>query len=388
MRVTGNWLPISTVGPEPARAFAPHPLPPDPPLSIGADLDREIERAVHALGGLEQITTLLPDPPLFLYAYVRKEAVLSSQIEGTRSSLSDLLLFEVDETAPVPLDDVVETSNYVAALNRGIERLRGGLPVCARLIREVHAELLKRGRGSDKTPGEFRRIQNWVGGVGPQDADFIPPPPDHVPGLITDLERFVNDEPERTPVLIKAALAHAQFETIHPFLDGNGRVGRLLVSLLLHDGGLLAEPLLYLSLYFKRHRQVYYERLQAIRTQGDWEGWLRFFVQGVSSTATGAIQTARELVALFDEDRKRIQDKISRPGSALQIHEVFKKHPVRSVPQIAEITGLSPPTVNRALGDLCDPEWGPIRELTGKRRNRLYGYRRYLDVLNEGTETE
>ena len=304
---TGDYVLISTVGDEPVKAFVPRPLPPAPPLVIDDALRDALDRALLALGRLDGVTALLPDTRLFLYMYVRKEAVLSSQIEGTQSSLSDLLLFELEEAPGVPLVDVTEVSNYVAALEHGLSRCREGFPLSNRLIREIHCVLLREGRGSEKSPGEFRRSQNWIGGIRPGNARFVPPPPERVADAMSDLELFLHDKPARSPFLVKAALAHAQFETIHPFLDGNGRVGRLLITLLLCLEGVLGEPLLYLSLYFKTHRARYYELLDAIRTEGDWEAWLRFFAEGVYETAENAVGTARRLAEMFTRDREHVQ---------------------------------------------------------------------------------
>jgi len=382
--VTGNWLTISTVGDESVQAFVPHPLPPEPPLEITGSIRQVLEDALVALGRLDSVSMLLPDTALFLYGYVRKEAVLSSQIEGTQSSLSDLLLFEMDEAPGVPVDDAAEVSCYVAALEHGLRRLAEGFPMSNRLLREIHRVLLAKGRGVDKDPGEFRRSQNWIGGTRPGNATYVPPPPERVADCMHELERFLHDEPERSGVLIKAALSHAQFETVHPFLDGNGRLGRLLITLLLCNEGFLKEPMLYLSLYFKTHREVYYDLLQRVRTEGDWEAWLRFFAEGVAETAESAVSAARSLVDLFEKDRQLIQAKGST-GSALQIHHALQGRPITSISRAAKETGLSVPTVGSALQVLC--ELGIARELTGKRRNRLYGYDHYLQILSEGTET-
>jgi Fic family protein len=381
--VTGNWLTISTVGDESVQAFVPHPLPPEPPLEITGSIRQVLEDALVALGRLDSVSMLLPDTALFLYGYVRKEAVLSSQIEGTQSSLSDLLLFEMDEAPGVPVDDAAEVSCYVAALEHGLRRLAEGFPMSNRLLREIHRVLLAKGRGVDKDPGEFRRSQNWIGGTRPGNATYVPPPPERVADCMHELERFLHDEPERSGVLIKAALSHAQFETVHPFLDGNGRLGRLLITLLLCNEGFLKEPMLYLSLYFKTHREVYYDLLQRVRTEGDWEAWLRFFAEGVAETAESAVSAARSLVDLFEKDRQLIQAKGST-GSALQIHHALQGRPITSISRVAKETGLSVPTVGSALQVLC--ELGIARELTGKRRNRLYGYDRYLQILSEGPE--
>ena len=268
----GRYI-ITAYGNENVRAFVPPPLPPDPPLRLDA-LQRLLEQANQSLGRLDGLASVLPNLPLFIYAYVRKEAVLSSQIEGTQSSISDLLLFENKEAPGVPLNDVEEVSNYVLALNHGLERMRGGFPLSLRLIREIHAVLLSKGRGNDKQPGEFRLSQNWIGGTRPGTAAYVPPPPKLVPECMNALELFLHEDRADLPLLIRAGLTHVQFETIHPFLDGNGRLGRLLITFLLCAGGVLREPILYLSLYFKQHRPVYYELLDRVRTKGDWEAWL------------------------------------------------------------------------------------------------------------------
>ena len=292
--ITGRYE-VTGIGGEQVKAFVPHPLPPNPPLDLSNGRQRLLERATLALGRLDSITLLLPDPNLFLYAYVRREAVLSSQIEGTQSSLADLLLFELEEAPGVPFDDVVEVSNYVAALEHGMKRLREGFPLSNRLIREMHATLLSRGRGDEKSPGEFRRTQNWIGGTRPGNAHFVPPPPSHVEDGMAALERFIHDAGTPYPALVKAALAHVQFETIHPFLDGNGRIGRLLIAFILHHGGVLSKPLLYLSLYLKQHQAEYYRLLDLVRAEGGWEAWLDFFLEGVENTASNAVQTAQRL---------------------------------------------------------------------------------------------
>src|SRR6185437_3697027 len=318
---TGSHQTISTVGEEKVQAFIPKPLPPAPPLNIGADLREQLDGALLALGRLDSVTTLLPDTRLFLYMYIRKEAVLSSQIEGTQSSLSDLLLFEADEAPGVPLDDVGEVSNYVAAMDHGLQRIRGNFPLSNRLIREIHGILLGSGRGSTKEPGEFRRSQNWIGGTRPGNAAFVPPPAGTVADCMGQRELWLHDQTPsgRTPPLLKAALAHVQFETIHPFLDGNGRVGRLLITLLLCVEGVLSEPLLYLSLYFKEHRPEYYALLDSVRRDGNWEAWLSFFTRGVRETAAAAVGTAQRLVQRAQTDAQSIQAIKRRAGSALRV---------------------------------------------------------------------
>jgi Fic family protein len=295
-----------------------------------------------------------------------------------------LLLFEMEQAPGAPVDDVVEVSNYVAAMEHGLARLRGGFQLSSRLIREIHAKLLARGRGSDKEPGEFRRSQNWIGGSRPGNAVFVPPPHTAVSDCISDLERFLHDSGDGLPVLVKAALAHVQFETIHPFLDGNGRVGRLLVTFLLCHAGILRDPLLYLSLYLKRHRAEYYRLLEAVRRDGDWEAWLEFFLRGVAETAEGAVTTARRLVAVFDEDRTRVQGRGRRAGSALRVHEALKARPLTTLQHVARRAELSFPAATAGMAVLV--ELGVARELTGKRRNRVFVYDRYLTLVGEDTE--
>ena len=373
----------TSAGGEAFQAFVPHALPPTPPVDL-VPLQLTLERAQVAIGRLDALSTLLPDTRLFLYSYVRKEAVVSSQIEGTQSSLSDLLLFEFDEAPGVPIDDIVEVSNYVAALEHGLARLLEGFPLANRLVREIHACLMARGRGSDKAPGEFRRSQNWIGGSRPRDAHFVPPPPHVVEECMSDLERFLHGEPREHSALIRAGLAHVQFETIHPFLDGNGRVGRLLITFLLCHDGLLQEPMLYLSLYFKQNRAEYYEKLDAVRREGDWEGWLTFFLNGVAETAEGAVTAAQQLVATFESDRERVREAGRAAGSALRVHQTMQERPITSIKHVARQSGLSFPAAASAMGLL--EELGVARELTGKRRNRFYGYDAYLRILSEGTE--
>ncbi|MFN0078567.1 MAG: Fic family protein [Prosthecobacter sp.] len=380
---TGTYHTTATAG-ETVRAFVPHDLPPEPALDVSGQRQRLLERATLAVGRLDSVSTLLPDPQLFLYAYVRREAVLSSQIEGTQSSLSDLLLFELEELPGAPFDDVVEVSNYIAALDHGMARLREGFPLCNRLLREMHAKLMSRGRGSDKEPGEFRRSQNWIGGTRPGNARFVPPPPHEVEARMAALEHFLHDEAGGMPLLLKAALAHVQFETIHPFLDGNGRLGRLLIALLLHQGGLLTQPLLYLSLYLKQHRPVYYELLDRIRSQGDWEAWVDFFLEGVEQTALGAVQTARRLVELFDTDTRRTQDIGRGAANALRVLAALRHRPMLSLKQLCHTSTMTFPTASKAMQQLVSA--GIARELTGQRRNRVFVYDAYLTILNEGGE--
>lgn len=378
----GRYI-ITAYGNENVRAFVPPPLPPDPPLRLDA-LQRLLEQANQSLGRLDGLASVLPNLPLFIYAYVRKEAVLSSQIEGTQSSISDLLLFENKEAPGVPLNDVEEVSNYVLALNHGLERMRGGFPLSLRLIREIHAVLLSKGRGNDKQPGEFRLSQNWIGGTRPGTAAYVPPPPKLVPECMNALELFLHEDRADLPLLIRAGLTHVQFETIHPFLDGNGRLGRLLITFLLCAGGVLREPILYLSLYFKQHRPVYYELLDRVRTKGDWEAWLEFFLTGVRDTAEQAASAARRILAIFEEHRRGIEE-LGRPAaSVLRVFEHVQRNPIISIPGTAAAIGLSAPTVAKSLEHLR--QMGILREITGRQRDRLFVYDAYISILNEGTE--
>ena len=375
---------VTRLGGEEVRAFVPNPLPPEPLLELNGSRQRLLERATLGLGRLDSITTLLPDPQLFLYACVRREAVLSSQIEGTQSSLSDLLLFELNEAPGVPLDDVVEVSNYVCALEHGMARLRSGFPLSNRLIREMHEQLLARGRGSEKQPGEFRRTQNWIGGTRPGNAHYVPPPPLFVDELMSAFERTLHEPTAQYPILITTALAHVQFETIHPFLDGNGRIGRLLIPLVLHDAGILQQPLLYLSLYFKQHRDEYYRLLDRVRNTGDWESWLDFFLEGVVATANGAVDTAQRLVALFKEDMAHVRAAGRGAPTMLRVLQALHERPVITINEVVRRTDLSFPTAAKGMRSLMDR--GLARELTGFRRNRVFAYDRYLAILSEGAE--
>ena len=381
--IQGHYITISTVG-EKAQAFVPAPLPPTPPIEWSSELREKFDQALLALGRLDSVSVLLPDTSLFLYMYVRKEAVLSSMIEGTQSSLSDLLLFEFKHQPGVPLDDVQEVSNYVAALNHGLNRLNEDFPLSLRLLKEIHSVLLSKGCGKECDPGEFRRSQNWIDGSRPGTAAFVPPPPEYVQECMGKLELFLHDQPEKTSVLIKAALAHVQFETIHPFLDGNGRLGRLIITLLLCSEKVLKEPMLYLSLYFKTHRQRYYELLNEVRLTGDWEAWLNFFADAVIHTATQAVETAQQLMKLSAEDGQRVNGLKRISGSAHLIHKAMLERPMASPNWIQEKTQLSPATVNSCLREL--EQLGIVKEVTGQKRNRLYSYVEYIRIMNEGTE--
>ena len=382
-RKIGQYVHCATAG-ETYRAYVPSPLPPAPPLAIDAELLTLLEQANRALGRLDGIADLLPDRNLFLYQYVRREAVVSSQIEGTQSSLSDLLLFELQEAPGALLDDVAEVSQYVAALDHGLKRLAGDFPLCLRLLREIHGVLLAHGRGAHKQPGEFRRSQNWLGGTRPGNAAFVPPPPERLAECLDALERFLHGDDGGLPVLVKTALAHVQFETIHPFLDGNGRLGRLLIILMLVDAGVLRQPLLYLSLYFKVHRLEYYDRLQRVRTHGDWEGWLGFYLKGVADTAQQAVDAARRLLGIFEQDRERIRGLGRITTSALEVHRHLQQRPVSRVAEAVAATGINRTTVTAVFRRLV--ELGMVRELPGRQRNRVFVYTACLDILSEDTQ--
>ncbi len=380
---TGQFV-VSTAAGESVRSFVPVGLPPDPPLDFGGGLLQLLERAQLACGRLDGVSTMLPGPDVFLYSCVRREAVLSSQIEGTKSTLSDLLLFELDEAPGVPFDDVVEVSNYVAALEHGLSRLSGGFPLSNRLLREVHERLLSRGRGADKRPGEFRASQNWIGGTRPGNAQYVPPPPHLVGDCMTSLEGFLHAESDGLPALVRAGMAHVQFETIHPFLDGNGRAGRLMIALMLYEAGILHRPLLYLSLFFKQHRSEYYRLLDVVRRDGDWEAWIGFFLEGVAMTAQSAVASAHRLLALFQEDSKRVRGLDRNAASGLRVFDAFRARPLATLNALAASTGASFPTATRAVDAL--ERLGIVREITGRKRERVFAYTRYLAILNEGTE--
>lgn len=349
-------------------------------------MQRLLDHTNQALGRLDGITLLLPDPDQFIYTFVRKEAVLSSQIEGTQSSLSDLLLFEHDAAPGALREDTQETANYIAALDFGLEQiaLPGAPPLGARLLREVHRRLLQTGRGADKNPGELRRDQNWLGGSRPGVARFVPPPWQEVAPAMSALEKFIHDDPAPTPVLIKAALAHVQFETIHPFLDGNGLVGRLLITLLLCSEGVLSRPLLYLSLHFKRNRDSYYEHLRRVRTDGAWEDWLRFFLEGVIEVAESTTLTTQRVVAMVERDRQKIHSFGRSAATALRVHDLATRSVVIGASPTAKRLGLTGPPVYGAIERL--EKAGILREATGRQRGKLYVYDEYLTILNEGTE--
>jgi Fic family protein len=373
------------------RAFLPAPLPPSPPVQLRGQLRKSLSQADRALGRLDGSIQTLPNPDLFVFMYVRKEAVLSSQIEGTQSSLQDLLAAEAQILSIDRPRDVYEVVNYVRAVNYGLERL-AKLPVSIRLIQEIHAKLLEGVRGSDRKPGELRRSQNWIGpsGCSLREAVFVPPPPHQVLDALGDLETFLQQEDD-LPLLVKIGLAHAQFETIHPFLDGNGRVGRLLITFLLCERRVLLKPVLYLSYYFKRHRAAYYERLQAIRDAGDWEGWLAFFLQGVADVSVQATETARRILALRESHRALITEHFGRTaGNGHRLLESLYERPIVSVNDVQDLIGTAYPAANRLVGRM--EQHGILREITGQSRNRRFRYEDYVllfaDTESEGQKTD
>jgi len=381
---TGEYR-IRIVGEETISAFIPFPLPPRPSIVWEGALHQALEAAVFALGRLEGVAASLPNPHLFLYCYLRKEAVLSSQIEGIQSSLAALLRFEVDEAPGAPRGDVEECSRYIHALEYGLQRLKEGFPLSNRLLRDIHRILLSHGRGSNKLPGQFRSSQNWIGGTRPGNARFVPPPPTELAECMGQLEVFLHATEDGLPTLVRAGLAHVQFETIHPFLDGNGRIGRMLITLLLHHTGTLRTPFLYLSLYLKQNREAYYDLLDQVRLKGDWEAWLAFFLQGVRETADDAVATSDRISKIFAGDRNQIEKAKLRVGSALRVHEALMLRPISTIAEVCKWTKLSFPTVSASMSLLVDLRIAV--EITGKAHNRIFAYDRFLSVLAEGTET-
>lgn len=384
-RETGRYESTSAGG-EQVRAFVPHALPPaGPPIVVEGALAQRVRAAEQALVRLELAGEMVPSLDWFIYAFVRKEAVLSSQIEGTQATLMDLLHYEAERNAPPPNADVEEVCNYLDALTFAREQLTdpSGLPLSMRLLNETHRLLLRGVRGDNKQPGEVRRSQNWIGGSRPGNAAHVPPPPNALPEVLSALERYIHADDSLPPV-VRAGLLHVQFETIHPYLDGNGRIGRLLVTLLLEHGRLLTRPLLYLSLFFKRHRKEYYRRLNAVRVDGDWEAWLDFFLDGVATIAAEAVATSRDLFTLVTADRQRV---IHHPGVnllAVQLFERLPSRPIVTAPWVVEALSTTKPTAGRAIEAL--EAAGVLAETTGKKRDRVYAYRAYLDQLRAGTE--
>ncbi len=380
-RNTGFFVKSVTQG-ETVQAFVPKTLPPDPTLNL-EPLYPLMDEANQALGQLEGISMRLPNIYLFLYMYIRKEALLSSQIEGTQSSLSELLLHESSESPGVPLSEIEEVLNYVTAMNLGLQRLEE-IPLSLRLIKEIHHNLLSMGRGKHKQPGEFRTSQNWIGGTRPGNALFVPPPPNEVLNCMGDLELFIHNRDINLPILIKVALVHVQFETIHPFLDGNGRIGRLLITLMLCAEKKLQNPLLYLSLYFKTNRQTYYKLLNEVREEGTWENWIEFFLIGVRDTSNQAIKTSLKILDLFEEDVKKINTLGRAAHSVHKLHKCMENYPVTTIHHLVAKTDMPYPTVNRSMRHLIRLDI--VRETTGHSRNRVFEYQKYLSVLSQGTD--
>jgi len=377
----GKYVKSSIVSGESFNSYIPSNLPPEPPIDL-SEIYPLLDKANTALGRLDGISLVLPDPALFLYMYVRKEAVLSSQIEGTQSSLSDLLLFENNGQSSNNLfDDVTEVSSYVAAMNYSIERLEK-LPLSLRLIKEAHEKLMNNSRGNNKNPGEFRTSQNWIGGSRPGNALFVPPPAEKLMDCLDNFEKFLHDEKVKMPILIRAAIAHVQFETIHPFLDGNGRIGRLLITLMLCNDGILKQPSLYLSLYFKANRQEYYNHLQNIRETGDFESWIKFFLTGVEKTSNGAVTTAKNIINLFNQDSNLIETSDKCTPAILAIYKYLQKSPITNTGKIKEECKISLPTIIRNMENL--EYLGIVEEVTKKERHKIFVYKKYLEILNDG----
>ena len=369
----------STVTGETVRAFIPPPLPPVPELQLNGLL-QYLDRANQGLGRLNGMTKLLPDIRFLLYLYVRKEALVSSQIEGTQSSFADLLLYENEAKPHVPVEDVEEVSNYVAAMQHGLKRLKGGFPLSLRLIREIHAILLRGGRGANKMPGEFRRSQNWIGGTRPGNASFVPPPPERLMECLNEFENFLHDDKHKLPVLLEAGLVHVQFESIHPFLDGNGRIGRLLVAALMEQWGLLREPLMYLSGYLKQHQDEYYRRLSAIRGEGDWEGWVSFFLEGVAAASAAAERGIIDVASLITADRKQLLESAKAGPVSYRLFELLPMMPRFSVEHVRRRLETTFPTASAAVKLL--EYLGIVAELTGQKKNRVYSYQAYVGLLS------
>ena len=375
----GKYTKSSLVASEEYKVYIPNALPPKPIINM-AEISGWLEKANIAIGELNGVVEAAPDPSVINYIYVRKEAVLSSQIEGTQSTLDDLMKHESGAAAGVPVDDVAEVSTYVAAMNHGIKRIQNGFPLSVRLIREIHKILLTNSRGRNKTPGEIRRSQNWLGGTRPGNARFVPPPPDMVSGLMSDLEKFIHAK-DKIPVLVKAALIHQQFETIHPFLDGNGRVGRLLITLFLTDQNFLRSPFLYLSLFFRQHRDLYYEKLSIPRKNGDWEKWVNFFLEGTAITAADAKKTLFNIKKLFSADDEKIAGLGRARGSAEQVFTAFKQKPLLTIAEITRQTKLSKPTAISSVNHLID--LGIISNKSEKKWGQIYSYNGYAGLLKD-----
>ncbi|MCL2128344.1 MAG: Fic family protein [Treponema sp.] len=374
----GTLVKPALISEEQYKTYIPDPLPPVPPADM-AEIAVWLEKANIAAGELNGVMETVPDPAVINYMYIRKEAVLSSQIEGTQSTLDDLMRYESNAAAGVPVDDVTEVFSYVAAMNHGLKRMEGGFPLSLRLIREIHEILLANSRGRHSAPGEFRRSQNWIGGTRPGNARFVPPPPDKMEDCLGDLEKFMHTK-DKIPALVKAALIHQQFETIHPFLDGNGRAGRLLITLYLCSTGFLRSPFLYLSLFFRKNRDLYYEKLSLPRRTGDWESWLNFFLEGVAETAAGEKNNLKDIQKLFAADGEKTACIGRASVSAGKVFSVFCQKPLLNIAEIVRKTGLSKPTSISAVNRLID--LGIIENISEKNWGRIYAYSGYVKLLN------
>ncbi len=385
--ITGTYE-VSLAGGEQVQAFVPAPLPPPEAHAIRTSLDDKLLRAEHALMRLGLAGQMVPSLDWFIYAFVRKEAVLSSQIEGTQASLADLFAHEDHVDSDASEHAVEEVCNYLDALTYAREELAApdGLPLSMRLLNETHKRLMKGARGQHASPGNVRASQNWIGGTRPGNAVYVPPPPQRLGELLSAFEHYIHDEDESLHPLVRAGLLHVQFESIHPYLDGNGRIGRLLITLLLEHWSVLPQPLLYLSLYFKRHRAEYYRLLGAVRTEGDWKGWLAYFLDGVATIAHEAVASATQLFSIVNEDRQRAVDGAGASVASVRLFERLPQHPIVTVNSVIDALGVTKPTAGRAVDAL--EAAGILMETTGKKRDRAWAYERYLAVLREGTEVQ
>ena len=379
----GRYVVISTVGDEKVNAFIPPDLPPFPAVKMDS-LYKKLGEADRAIGKLDAMVTILPNTPLFLSTYAQKEALLSSQIEGTQSSLSDLLLFGSRDKSDTPKEDTEEVANYIIAMYNGLEKIKDDFPLSLKLMREMHQILLSGSRGSTKLPGEFRRSQNWIGGNSPIEASYVPPPSSEILDLMSKLEKFINEDNLDVHPLIKAGLVHVQFESIHPFLDGNGRLGRLLITLLFCKEGILKEPILYLSYFFKKNRSTYYELIQKVRTENGWEKWIEFFLDGIIETSNQAINAATEIMKMFNKDEEIIKTLGRNATVAHRVHEFMKRNPIFRMSAITRDLEFTRPTIQKAIKNLI--ELGLVSEFKKNPRNRVYIYTEYMYILSQGAD--